>query len=127
MSPFSHIQYIYISVQRWSTHKSTCNKIVQSKSTGLSKHFTHGTGCPNDPGRQKDTLNFTLIDHYDTTREKLEVARHEKGAKCRCQECANLKDLEDKAILKLGTFYGDSGLNTRDEINSKTRCNWKKN
>ena len=108
------------------THKSTCN-INSSKSTGLSKHFTHGQGCPNDPGRQKETLNFVLIDHYDTTRVKLEAAKHENGAKFRCQECSNLKDLEDQNILNLGTFYGNSGLNTRDEIISKTRCNWKKN
>ena len=113
-------------VRSWSCHKSTCKKI-SSKSTGLAKHFTFGDGCPNDLGRQKETLNFILIDHYDTTREKLGAAGHEKGLKCRCQECSNLKDLEDKAILKLGTFYGESGLNERDEIVTKTRCNWKKN
>ena len=96
-------------------------------STGLSKHFTNGDGCPFDRGKMKETLNITLIDFYDTTEEKLLKAKHDKGAKCRCQECSNLKDLEDKQILKLGTFYGSSGLNTRDEIISKTRGNWKPN
>ena len=97
------------------------------KKTGLSKHFTIGDGCPFDSGRKKETLNFSLIDYYDTTSYALELAKHEKGPKCRCQECNNLKDLEDKNILKLGSFYGNSGLNERDEIVSKTRCNWKTN
>ena len=114
-------------VKRWATHKSDCNQTSECKKTGLSKHFTIGDGCPLDPGRQKETLNFTLIDFYDTTREDLEEANHEKGPKCRCKECNSLKDLEDKMILKLGTFYGTSGLNERDEIVSKTRCNWKTN
>ena len=112
-------------VKRWANHKSTCNQPSTSNSTGLAKHFTQGGGCPSDSGRQKETLNFTLVDHYDTTEGKLEAAKHEKGAKCRCEECGKLKDLEDKIILKLGSFYGDSGLNSRDEIISKTRGNWK--
>ena len=95
-------------VQRWSTHKSTCNK-NSSKSTGLSKHFTHGQGCPNDPGRQKETLNFVLIDHYDTTRVKLEAAKHEKGAKCRCQECSNLIRLRRQEYSKTGNFLWKFG------------------
>ena len=90
-------------------------------------HFTTGVGCPFDPGRKKETLQITLINFYDTTREKLSMVGHEKGPKCRCQECCNLKDLEDRNILKFGTFYGDSGLNERDEIISKTRRNWKHN
>ena len=114
-------------VKRWATHKSDCNQTSDCKKTGLSKHFTIGDGCPFDSGRKKETLNFTLIDFYDTTSHALELAKHEKGPKCRCQECNNLKDLEDKNILKLGSFYGNSGLNERDEIVSKTRCNWKTN
>ena len=54
-------------VKRWSCHKSTCNQPCYSNSTGLAKHFTQGRGCPSDPGRQKETLNFTLVDHLDTT------------------------------------------------------------
>ena len=86
-----------------------------------------GEGCPFDPGPKKSTLNITLVDYYDTTADKLKKSGHMKGAKCRCQECNNLKDLEDKIILKLGTFYGLSGLNERDEIVAKTRGNWKQN
>ena len=74
-------------------------------------------------GREKFTLNFTLLDFYDTTEEKLRNYKHLPGPKCRCLECENLKILEDKWILKLGTFY-DDGLNTRDEVKSKSRYNW---
>ena len=114
-------------VKRWSCHKSTCNQSSTSSSTGLAKHFTQGSGCPSDSGRQKDTLNFILVDHYNTTQEKLEAAKHEKGTKCRCQECGKLKELEDKIILKHGSFYGDYGLNSWDEIILKTQGNWKSN
>ena len=68
-----------------------------------------------------------MIDFYDTTHEKLTKANHEKGAQCRCTECGILKDIEDKNMLKLGSFYGSLGLNERDEIISKTRANWKSN
>ena len=81
------------------------------------------TGCPNDLGRDKMTLDFTLIDYYDTSNEKLILAEHEPG-QCRCPEYDKLNSLEDKLILKLGTFYG-SGMNSRDEVISKSRFNWK--
>ena len=53
--------------------------------------------------------------------EKLSKAKHVPGPKCRCRECGNLRDLEDKWILKAGSFYGSSGLNNRNEVKSKTR------
>ena len=104
---------------RWSTHKSSCNS-QNSNSTGLSKHFK--LGCPNDLGRDKFTLDFTLLDFYDTTQEKLNLAGHVPGPKCRCRECENLKSIEDNWIMKLGTFY--HGFNTKDEVKSKSRYNW---
>ena len=36
-------------------------------------------------------------------------------------ECDKLRKLEVKWILRLGTFYGDSGLNARDILNSAVR------
>ena len=105
---------------RWRTHKSTCNG-KNSNSTGLSKHFKEG--CPNDTGKEKETLDFTLIDYYDTSASKLLKANHEPGPSCRCSECGQLKLLEDKWIIRLGTFY-DHGLNSRNEIKSKARGNW---
>ena len=89
-------------LERWRNHKSTCNS-KKSSSTGLAKHFK--LGCPNDTGRAKTTLDFTLIDFYDTTMEKLVLAKHEPGVKCQCNECGKLKSLEDFWILKLGTFH----------------------
>ena len=83
-------------------------------------------GCPNDNGKEKTTLRFTLLDYIDVSPEKLIRVGHLKGPQCRCEECERLKDVEDQWILKMGTFYGDSGLNSRDEIQSKTRYNWKK-
>ena len=105
---------------RWRTHKSTCN-LKNSNSTGLSKHFKEG--CPNDQGKEKTTLDFTLIDYLDTSSTKLIEANHEPGVKCRCSECGRLKSLEDTWIIKLGTFY-DHGFNSRNEIKAKSRANW---
>ena len=91
---------------RWSNHKSSCNN-GPSTSTGLSKHFTMNGGCPNDTGRDKETLQYTLIDYIDVSPEDLIRADHVKGPKCRCKECSRLKDLEDQWILRMGTFYGE--------------------
>ena len=109
--------------ERWSNHKSRSNN-GPSNTTGLSKRFTKKEGCLNDTGREKNTLRYTLIDHIDVSEETLQEVGHVKGPKCRCSECGRLKDLEDRWILKLGTFYGEGALNTRDEVQSKTRYNW---
>ena len=113
--------------KRWSSHKSSCNSKGECKQTGLSKHFTMRGGCPNDPGRRKETLNFTLLDYIHVTEEELGRVGHEPGAKCRCQACLRLKNVEDKWILKMGTFYGPWGLNERDEVQAKTRFTWMNN
>ena len=65
----------------------------------------------------------TLIDFYDTSEEALIRAGHTGGVQCRCKECNNLLGVENKNILKLGTFY-EHGLNSRDEIKSLCRCKW---
>ena len=79
-------------------------------------------GCPNDKGDvKKKNLSFSLVDYYDTTSAKLQKAKHLPGPKCRCKECMKLKEIEDKWILKMGSFYGSSGLNIRDEIKKKSR------
>ena len=101
--------------------KSQANS-MSSNSSGLAKHFKDG-GCPNDPGREKENLVFTLVDHLDTTQEELDRAGHIGGTKCKCTVCAKLKTLEDQFILKTGSFY-NHGLNSRDEIRKKSRCQW---
>ena len=112
------LSHIYI---RWANHKATANS-EKSKSTGLSKHFIDG-GCPNDTGRNKNTLRFTLVDYLDTSLSKLQLVGHVAGAKCRCSECEALKRLEDRFILKTGSFYTD-GLNAHDQIKAKCRGNF---
>ena len=102
---------------RWRNHKSSCN-IGPADKSGLAKHFQSKGGCPNDEGTEKSTLDFTLLDYMDVTDEELSEAGHKKGL------CSKLKDLEDRWILKMGTFYGEGALNSRDEIQSKTRYNW---
>ena len=79
---------------RWRNHKSNCNNGPCS-SSGLSKHFTFNERCPNDLEREKETLNFTLVDYIDVSPEDLMKAGHVGGAKCRCKECDRLKDIED--------------------------------
>ena len=56
---------------------------------------------------------------YDTTKETLRLAGHVPGPKCRCEECGHLKNLEDRWIMRIGSLYGISGLNTRDEMKAK--------
>ena len=77
------------------------------------------------PNRGHYYLISNFLEYYETTASKLLRANHEPGPKCRCLECNQLKLLEDKWIIKLGTFYGD-GLNSRNEIKSKARGNWNK-
>ena len=70
------------------------------------------------------TLEYTLIDFYDTTEQNIREAGHVPGPKCRCKECNLLKDLENKWIIKMGSMYGTSGLNLRDEMKNKARRNY---
>ena len=61
----------------------------------------------------------------DTTEDKLRAAAHQPGPQCKCAECKKFVRSENKWILGLGTFYGGSGLNTRDEVKSDVRGNFK--
>ena len=108
---------------RWSNTKSACNK-ADSDRTGLYKHFRDG--CPNDTGQEKSHIRLTLVDYYDTTEDRLRLAGHEPGPQCRCVECNGLKRVEDKWILRMGTFHGDSGLNARNEFTAVARGNYKR-
>ena len=71
-------------------------------------------------GKDKMNIEISLIDHMDTTEERLRQCGHRKG-NCKCIECDKLRRLENKWILRLGTFNGDSGLNDRNIINSGVR------
>ena len=92
--------------------------------TGLYKHFM--TGCPEyQTNGDLSHLKWMLVDSLNTSAELLQQAGHVGGAKCRCTECQKLKELEDKWICRSGTFYGQHGLNTRDEVKSRSRVNFK--
>ena len=106
---------------RFSNHKS-CAHRKNSPSTGMAKHFYNG--CPNDNNDpQMRQLRMTLIDHMVTSHVKLQSVGHEPGPQCRCSECGKLKEIEDKWIMRMGTYEG-KGLNDRDEIRSKCRGMW---
>jgi hypothetical protein len=109
---------------RWSSTKSACNR-ADSVCTGMYRHFMNG--CPQDGGREKDQLRLTLLDFLDTSEEKLLQCGHQPGPQCKCTECLKLLKTENKWILRLGTFFGNSGLNTRDEVKSAVRGNYRKN
>ena len=97
---------------RFANHKSSCNS-KNSNSTGLSTHFKEG--CPSDIGdKRKLILNFTILDAYDTTVDKLRLAGH-KNKYCKCSECTYAKRIEDRWIARLGTAFGNTALNTRDD------------
>ena len=83
-------------------------------------------GCPqhltSDNVRH---LTYTLLDHIDTSEEQLNNTGHTGGIGCRCSECQRLKDQEDKWICRLGTFHPPHGLNSRDEIKTRSRVNFR--
>ena len=118
-----HLQYIGSTVSmtsRWANTKQRCNK-RDSDATGLYQHFRDG--CPNYTGVNKSAIRVSLVDFMDTTIVKLGEAGHRKG-NCRCSECDRLRQLENKWILRLGTFYGESGLNERNILDSAVRVHF---
>ena len=105
---------------RWASTKKACLD-KNKNNTGMYKHFMDG--CPADDGTLSQ-LRWTLVDFMDTSAQLLAGAGHVGGPRCRCSECTKLKSMEDKWICRLGTFYGTHGLNTRDEIKSRSRVNF---
>ena len=85
----------------------------------MYKHFMER--CPNNTGTGKEHLRIPLLNFLDTTEQKLINSGHQSEPQCQCGECAKLLKTENKWILRLGTLFGNSGLNTRDEIKSKVR------
>ena len=80
--------------------------------------------CVLDGGGELKHLRWTILDFMETTQENLVRVGHQGGPKCRCSECQKLKNIEDKWICRMGTFYGSNGLNTRDEIKARSRVNF---
>ena len=108
--------------KRWASTKKACLD-GDSVGTGMYKHFK--SGCPaGTGGGELNQLKWTILDHFDTTLENLTKVGHQGGPQCRCSDCQRLKTVEDKWICRMGSFYGDSGLNTRDEVKSRSRVNF---
>ena len=103
---------------RWANTKSKCNG-KKSEGSGLEKHFKNG--CAANQTKDLENVRITLLEHYDTTTEKMQAANHKPGPACRCQECDHLKDIEDKWMFRLGTIFGHFGLNNRNEVTNKAR------
>ena len=82
-------------------------------------------GCPTHlQTGNVEHLTWTLIDFIETSEERLMEVGHIGGVSCRCSECQRLKNQEDKWICRLGTFFAPNGLNTRDEIKTRSRVNF---
>ena len=105
--------------ERWANTKSKCND-GKTEGSGMEKHFK--MGCSANKTRSLENVRITLLEHYDTTTEKVKSANHKPGPACRCTECDNLKDLEDKWMFRLGTIFGQFGLNNRNEVTNKARA-----
>ena len=69
-------------------------------------------------------LRISLLDHYDTTEEKLDASGHKTGPGCRCGECECLKNMEDKWITRIGSYHSPLGLNEQDKITKKARTTY---
>ena len=107
---------------RWSSTKTAClgRKLTN---TGLYKHFHEG--CPEHLANgDVRHLVWTLVDFIETSEDLLREAGHIGGVACRCSECERLKNQEDKWICRIGSFNAPHGLNTRDEIKSRSRVNF---
>ena len=124
----THCQLLYVGstndvCRRWSGTKTACQG-RNKDNTGLYKHFKQG--CPEHiTSGNVLHLVWTLIDHIDTSVQQLDDAGHSGGIGCRCSEYQRLKDTEDKWICRLGTFNPPHGLNTSDEIKTRSRVNFK--
>ena len=119
-------QLVYVgstsnACKRWAACKTAIRR--KETNTGL---YQHHLTCPAyQESGEFSHLTWTLVDHIDTSEQKLAEVGHTGGAKCRCSECQRLKDEEDKWICRLGSFHQPGGLNFRDEIKSRVRVNFR--
>ena len=88
----------------------------------MEKHFKMGCSANHSP--ELENVRITLLEHYDSSQEKLKLANHKPGPACRCKECENLKNIEDKWMFRLGTIHGIFGLNNRNEVTNKARSSF---
>ena len=58
---------------------------------------------------------------YTTENTSITLKNHQGGPQGQCEDCEKLIKRENKWIMQLGTFSGNSRLNTHDEVKSKVR------
>ena len=75
----------------------------------MEEHFK--LGCPNDTGVKKSHINISLLEHMDVSHEDLVKADHRNSPGCQCDH-------------GMGILHKPHGLNSRDEIKSKSRCTY---
>ena len=124
MHPEGVFQYVGSTTsmtERWSNTKSRINS-GKKAGTGLETHMKEL--CNLNMGPDLSSIRVTLMEHMDTTHEKLTIAGHKPGPGCRCDECGKLKALEDKWICCIGSYHGAFGLNDRNEITNKIRSTY---
>ena len=90
--------------------------------TGLKTHLKNGCSQYSEP--ELNHVRISLLEHYNTTEEKLAASGHKAGPGCRCTECERLKNKEDKWITRMGSYHSPLGLNERDEIVKKARTTY---
>ena len=127
--PEGRFQYVGSAISithRWANTKSKINSLALNPSlqagSGIEKHFKEG--CSQHQGPALESVRVTLLETFETSKEKTKASNHKAGEGCRCTECERLKELEDKWICRLGTFHGQFGLNERDEMKRKTRVGY---
>ena len=93
---------------------------------GPNKYWTRGVTVHGTLSRTSKSPPHpsVLSNMLSTLTLILKDAEHIGGVACRCNECQRLKDQEDKWICRLGTFHPPHGLNTRDEIKTRSRVNF---
>ena len=79
------MNYLSNIFARFANAKSACLG-RKSTSTGLYKHFSEGCPTHLQTGDMRH-VTITLLDHMDTSQEKLDDAGHAGGVQCRCNEC----------------------------------------
>ena len=118
---FQYVGSTTSMTDRWANTKS---RIILEKKpgTGLETHYKEG--CSQNLRPDLASVRITLLEHMDTTHEKLTEAIDQAGPGCRCNECGKLKSLEDKWICRVGSYHGIFGLNDRCEITNNVRSQY---
>ena len=89
LHPHASFQYVGSTnsfTHRWSNTKSIMNSIQTRNSvqpgTGLEKNYKQG--CSQYSGPDLNHVRVSLLEHFNTSEEKLKAANYNIGPGCRC-------------------------------------------